>query len=311
MNDKIIDWLMEGDPSIQWQTMRDIKGDDFLFYFKVQRSMQNKGWAAQLLSHQDESGMWGGGLYSPKWISTHYTMLFLKRLGLLPNKQTTMASKLLFERGYQGDGGISFSKKKESETCITGMVLGIVSHNVLQDERLENVIDYLIAEQHEDGGWNCRKDEHSSFNTTLSVLEGLLTYRETFTDNKRLTDIRTMQKPAHEFLLNHKLYQSHRTGEIAHKEFTKLAFPPRWRYNLLSALDYFQNINYRFDERMLDAMNLLNSKQLKNGTWKRQRTFYSGKSYFELEPSNQPSRWVTMKALRINKWWDAKSKGKL
>ncbi len=311
--EKTINWLLESDPSIKWQVMQDLKNDDFTKVFKVRRSMTKTGWAADLLALQDkETYMWGGGLYSPKWTSTTYTMLFLKRLGLLPNRQTVNASKLLLDKGLKKDGGINYIQRKNTgETCITGMILGIVSFNAVQDNRIEGIIDYLLNEQMKDGGWNCRSgSKHSSFNTTLSVLEGLLAFRETYNDNKRLTEIRDMQNLAHEFLLQHKLYQSHRTGEVASKEFIKLAFPPRWRYNILSALDYFQNIDIGFDERFIDAIDLMNNKSI-NGRWKAQKAFYSGKNFIELEPSRVASRWVTFKALRINKWWDKKSRGKI
>lgn len=308
---ELINWLLEGDPSIRWQVMQDLQNADFSNVFKMRRQMTKEGWAAQLLNLQDkETGMWGNGLYNPKWISTHYSMLFLKRIGLLPNKQTTIGSTLLFNKGLKSDGGINFSKNDKSETCITGMVLGICSYNALQDNRMENVIDYLLDAQKDDGGWNCRTDDkHSSFNTTLLVLEGLLAFRETYSDNNRLSDIRNMQKVAHEFLLEHHLFQSHRTGEIAHREFIKLVFPPRWRYNLLSALDYFQTVNFRFDDRFIDALELLNKKKLKNGKWWAQRTFNSGKEYFSVSEPRIPSRWVTLKALKINKWWESKSRG--
>jgi hypothetical protein len=303
---------MEVDPALTWQVMQDLKNDDFSLVFKERQQISKKGWGYEILSNQAENGMWANGLYTPKWTSTTYSVLLLKRIGLLPNQQTKKASALLFEKGIRSDGGINFSKNnKSSETCITGIILGISSYFVLQDKRLKTVIDYLQNEQMDDGGWNCRKSKdasHSSFNTTLLVLEGLIAYREMYDD--KLSEIRDMQKNAHEFLLYHGLYKSHRSGEIAHKDFIKLSFPNRWKYNILAALDYFQSVNFSFDDRFIDAMELLNAKQ-KNGKWLGVKSFYHGSSWVTAEKSRSYSRWVTFKALRINKWWKSISRGKI
>ena len=314
MDPKVISWLLEGDPAVKWQVMHDLQNDDFSNVFKVRKQIPNEGWGYEILRNQSENGMWANGLYTPKWTSTAYSMLLLKRIGLLPNQHTKKATKLLFDNGINSDGGISFSKnkkKKSSETCITGMILGISSYFVLQDNRLEEIIEYLQKEQMVDGGWNCQKYKgatHSSFNTTLLALEGLIAYRETY--KHKLNEIRDMQKQAHNFLLNHKLYQSHLTGEIAHRDFIKLSFPHRWKYNILAALDYFQSINISFDDRFISSIQLLNKKQ-KNGKWIGVKSFYHGSSWITPEKSRSYSRWVTLKALRINKWWNSKSKGKI
>ena len=193
-------------------------------------------------------------------------------------------------------------KNKPSETCITGMILGICSYFGLKDEKIDHVLDYLKDQQMTDGGWNCRKIKgatHGSFHTTLLVLEGLLAYRENYKKNIKL--INEMEHKAHEFLLLHRLYQSHRTGEIANKNFIKLSFPPRWKYNILSALDYFQTINHPFDERFIDALSILNNKK-QSGKWRGVKSFPHGSCW--TTPEKKPySRWITLKAMKINQWW--------
>ncbi|MCJ7717169.1 MAG: hypothetical protein MUO54_11710 [Anaerolineales bacterium] len=155
-----------------------------------------------------------------------------------------------------------------------------------------------------DGGWNCRSykgDTHSSFHTTISALEGLLAYQRTYPEKDK--NITASRKKAHEFLLQHKLYQSHQTGEIVRKQMIRFPFPPRWYYDFLRALDYFQSAQSERDRRFEDAVNLLSSKQKNNGLWQAYRG-PSGITFFDLEPAGKPSRMNTLRALRVLRWWN-------
>src|SRR5439155_20851574 len=184
--DKTIQWLLEGDPAIRWQTLRDLVGAKPCIVERERSKIAREGWGARLLARQDREGTWAGGLssdggmYSPKWTSTTYTMLLLRDLGLpATNRQGRRACALLLDRGLQRDGGINYGWRGRSETCITGMVLSILSYFEYNDDRLDTVVDYLLAEQMSDGGWNCRRRygaTHSSVHTTISVLEGLRLY---------------------------------------------------------------------------------------------------------------------------------------
>ena len=144
------------------------------------------------------------------------------------------------------------------------------------------------------------KLNHASFHTTLMALEALYEYQKSFIDKK--TEILSMQEQAHEFLLNHRLYKSHRTGEIVSKKMTMLSFPPRWHYTVIAALDYFQKINHDVDKRFTDAIQLLTKKEKKE-KWPLQAPI-RGKTWFDMEPTRQPSRWNTLRALRILRWWN-------
>ena len=308
-----LDWLLSGDPSIRWQVKRDILDQGPDVYTNVRNLIPQKGWGKQLLSHQDPAGTWGGGLYSPKWISTTYTLLVLRRLGLPQDVMSAqLGCKQLLEGGfYEPDGGINFSTSYQySETCITGMVLSILAYFIYPDSRVHRLADHLLAQQMPDGGWNCRSfkgDTHSSFHTTLSALEGLLSYQTIYPDHQET--ITTARNRAHEFLLQHKLYRSHKTGEIVDQRMTRFPFPPRWFYDVLRALDYFQAAEVEQDARFRDAIQLIYKKQNKDHLWPAYRG-PSGKVYFDLEQAGKPSRINTMRALRVLKWWnDARKSG--
>jgi hypothetical protein len=306
-----IDWLLQGDPSIRWQTMRDLTDATETTFERERRKIPRDGWGARLLAHQDPKGTWAGrkssdsGLYSPKWISTSYTMLLLRDFGLPPtNRQVRKACPLLLDQGLQRDGGINYGWRGRSETCITGMVLSLLSYFEYDDGRLDTVADYLLTEQMPDGGWNCQRDHgatHASVHTTISVLEGLRLYE--LHCGRKLQAVRAAQHRGREFLLVHRLFRSHRTGAIIKPIFIRFSFPPRWHYDILRALDYFQSVNASRDARLADAIELVRTAQDYDGRWPLHNT-YKGKTYFELERLGKPSRWNTLRALRVLKWWD-------
>ncbi len=307
MKPEITSWLLEGDPSIRWQVQRDLLNSSPTKYESERRKIAKEGWGARLLALQDSSGTWGGGIYGPKWISTTYTMLTLRLIGLPPNNlQAKRACKLFLDKGIYTDGGINFFSYswKQSETCVTGMILALLAYFRYPDEYVHSIASYLINQQMPDGGWNCESYKgatHSSFHTTISVLEGLYEYESLFPEKKK--QISKVRARGHEFLLAHRLYKSHRTGKIFDAKMTTMPFPPRWKYDFIRALDYFRACDAPRDERISDAIELLLAKQKKDGTWP-MNSGMSGLKYFDLEKAGQPSRWNTLRALRVLNWWD-------
>jgi hypothetical protein len=315
-------WLLQGDPAICWQTLQDLVGAAERAVERERRKVAQDGWGARLLAKQDPQGTWGRrhktraggvssdhGLYTPKWISTTYTMLLLRDFGLpASNRQTAKACSLLMNHGLQRDGGINYGWHGRSETCITGMVLSIVSYFQLDDDRLDTVARHLLEQQMPDGGWNCRRDHgatHSSVHTTISALEGLRLYE--LHRGIELAAVRAAQSRGREFLLAYKLFRSHRTGQIIKPIFLRFAFPPRWHYDILRALDYFQAVGAARDERLGDAIEIVRGTQRQDGRWPLQHR-YKGKTFFELERLGAPSRWNTLRALRVLKWWEGEAR---
>jgi hypothetical protein len=313
--DGVIEWLLDGDPAIRWQVLRDLVGAPERAVERERRRVARDGWGSRLLALQDSEGTWAGGLsndgglYSPKWTSTTYTMLLLRDFGLPANhRQAREACKVLLDKGLQRDGGINYGVwakwARRGETCVTGMVLSILSHFKYEDDRLDIVADHLLAQQMPDGGWNCRRPQgatHASVHTTISVLEGLRHYE--LHRGGDLRSVRAAQHRGREFLLVHRLFRSHRTGEIIKPVFLRFSFPPRWHYDILRALDYFQASGAPRDSRLAEAIEIVRKNQCDDGRWLLQYAF-KGKTYFELEPLGAPSRWNSLRALRVLKWWD-------
>ncbi|MCB9248705.1 MAG: hypothetical protein H6613_09245 [Ignavibacteriales bacterium] len=296
----MIKWLLAGDPSIQYQVNRDLLNGE---NESLQKTISQKGWGAKYLSLQNQNGHWGFGFYQPKWISTHYTLLDLKNLCISPKTkkiQNIIEKVLNNEMLRENDSKHNIVSE---DICINGMVLNYASYFKSNENNLKSIVDYLLDNQMNDGGFNCHSTRigavHSSLHTTLSVLEGLFEFRiKNYT--YKIQQIRKVEYEAIEFILKHKLYKSDKTGKIIKPSFTRMPYPPRWKYDILRCLDFFQYAKVPYDSRMNDALELILSKRDSNGVWKLQAK-HPGKVHFEMEKPGQPSRWNTLRALRVLK----------
>jgi hypothetical protein len=191
----------------------------------------------------------------------------------------------------------------KKDICINGMVLNYASYFKVDENLLTPLLDYLLENQMSDGGFNCQSTRkganHSSLHTTLSVLEGLHEFRKNGY-KYRFSEIIDIESQCIEFILQHRLYKSDKTGKVIHPNFTRMPYPSRWKYDTLRCLDFFQYANISYDERMNDAIEFLLSKRNPNGYWKLQAK-HPGKIHFEMEKSGQFSRWNTLRALRVLK----------
>ena len=297
---EIIQWLLDGDVSIQYQVHRDLLSID---REDLRERIATEGFGLQFLSKRYEEGHWGKAFYQPKWISSHYTLLDLRSLCISPNNKLIRESiNIILNTCKSEDGGV-FSNAKKSDVCVNGMVLNYASYFKAAEEKLKSVIDALLHEVMPDGGFNCRsnrgKPRHSSLHTTLSVLEGIIEYKKNgYT--YRINELKKAEQTSKEFILLHQLYISDRTRKIINNDFLRFSYPRRWRYDILSTLDYFQYSKTNWDERMRPAINVLLKNRNKNGTWNL-RAKYSGQTHFDMEKAGQPSRWNTLRAFRVLK----------
>jgi hypothetical protein len=288
---------------------RDLFNESPEIWEATRSKVEGVGWGRQLLDAQDDAGTWGHGLYGPKWTSTTYTLLLLRRLGLPPSNVKAVAGcRRLLDDATWIDGGLSlFTGMQLAEKCVNGMVLGLVSYFDVSDARGDSVAGMLTASCLADGGWNCedvRGATHSSFHTTISVLEGLQEW-------KRRTGSGDADKAiagGQEFMLRHRMHLSCRTGEVINQEWLTFHFPPRWHYDVLRGLEHLQDAGAATDQRAAAAIELLLSKRLGDGRWSK-GSQYSGRVHFILEPGRVPGRWNTLRALRVLNWWSGSPRG--
>lgn len=299
---KIISWLLSSDVSIQYQTYRDLLDTNIP---NLQRRIEKEGWGLKFLKAKQPNGHWGQKFYQPKWISTHYTLLDLRYLNISPtNLLIKEALDLVFKTEKGPDGGIlPIGKYQTCDVCVNGMALNYASYFKVKEEYLKSVIDFILAERMKDGGFNCRSNNvgatHSSLHTTLSVLEGIHEYEQNGY-MYRLKELHQAKLDSQEFILIHKLFRSDKTGKIIQPNFLKLHYPTRWQYDILKAMDYFQLAKVKYDKRMDEAIEIILGKRNKEGQWKTAAK-HSGQTHFEMEKVREPSRWNTLRALRVLK----------
>jgi len=305
----MLEWLLNSDPSVKWKVQKELLNLEPEDYQKTRDQISEIGWGKDLLSYQDlDTYMWAGGIYGPKWKSTTYTMLSLKRMGLNPdNPQAINACKLFLSKGHYTDGGINFFKSMSvSELCVTGLILQIITHFNLEDDRIHTIPRFLIDNQRDDGGWNCDEYryevKHSSFHTSINVMEGLLEYTKKYSNYQ--TDIKESLSKAVEFILEHEVYKSSTTKEIFDKKMTMMSYPHRWKFDAFRFLEFLIDFDFGYDERIEDAIKLLHKKRTKDGYWKMQGK-YTGKVFFDFEPCGKISKINTYRGLRILKWYEA------
>jgi hypothetical protein len=299
-----LDWLLAGDPAIRWQVLRDLVRSNPAEVAAARRLVATGGWGARLLAAQDPDGRWAGALYSPKWTSTTYTLLLLHWLGLPSGHQQALAGcREVWNGATFFDGGLIIAKTvRRPEACITAMLILLAASFGYRDERVDPAVRWLLGQQLDDGGWNCDSNRtgsrHGSFHTSISVLDALLEYR---TAGGSIPVDLALQR-GREFFLDHRLYRSHHTGQVADAAFTRFPFPPQWHFDVLRGLEHFRTAGAERDPRLIDAIQVVRRAQGRDGRWPLHRG-YPGRVWFAMESAG-PSRWATLRALRVLQWWD-------
>jgi hypothetical protein len=296
----VVAWLLDADPSIRWQAMRDLTDAPADAVAAERARVANEGWGAMLLDRQRPDGQWGDGIATPWWWSNLYTLVYLRDLGADPaNPRMRAAIDRVRERVTWGaEFGDSPFFEGEVEPCINGRVVALGAYF---DVRSDALVDRLLGEQLADGGWNCEAERgsvRSSFHSTLCVLEGLLAYERAFGDAPAVTHARSR---AHEYLLVRRLLRRRSTGEVIDPAWTRLAFPTLWRYDVLRALDYLRAAGVR-DPRVAESVAIVRERRQEVGHWlldvRHRDTLYEEIS----GPVGAPNRWVTLRALRALEW---------
>lgn len=280
--------------------MRDLLDRPRAEYESERAKIESEGWGKRLLDLQDADGKWGGGVYSPKWISTTYTLLLLREMGLSQQcARARRGAQLILDTSVRADK----DSLRSLDTCVAGMWLALGAYFGSDDPKLEVLVEHLLEEQMPDGGWNCRRNRvktthHSSFHTTFNVLDGV---RDAIT--RKIGPTRKLQAAedkAIEILLQHHMFRSDKTGNVINSKFKQFAFPPRWHYDVMRGLDYIRTTRFIKDPRLNEAFELVEVRRGKDGRWKNASP-YSGKVFFNLEPGRNGSRWNTLRALRCRR----------
>ncbi len=367
----VIDWLLDSDPSIRWQVMRDLTAEPEETVAAERSRVATEGWGARLLALQGPDGQWGRdvlpsnvtneglpdvatrkllrdlqnvsleelsayldidlptltswengepdpddersekyrgvvkwmadsiGTYNPAWTSTTYTLLLLREMGLDPGSEQALRAVTLVRDNSKWDHDGQDYFDGEVEPCVNGMAIAIGAYF---GENVDGIVDRLLGEQLDDGGWNCEAEKgsiRSSFDTTISVLEGLLEYEKS---TEGSADVTAARHDAHEYLLQRGMFRRESTGDVVDPAYTLFAHPTRWHYDVLRGLDYLRSAGVEPDERSTEAIDLVRGKQDGDGRWALENT-HPGRMHFAMEEGDgKPSRWNTLRAMRVLAW---------
>jgi hypothetical protein len=318
--DPALAWLLDAeqsDPAIRWQALRDLAGAPPDVWRAERARVETEGWGARLLALQDPEGSWAGGAHFPDdyvwggdepgqpWTATTFSLSLLREMGLDPDSERVrdLVERVRTGVRWEHDGQPYW--EGEVEPCINGIT---VANGAYLGVDVAPIVERLVTERLDDGGWNCdveRGSVRSSFDTTINVLEGLLEF-ERATDGTEAS--RVARRSGEEYLLERSLFRRRSTGEVADERYLQLVNPSRWWHHVLRGLDHLRAASVLTgappDPRAEEAVDHVRSRRLPDGRWPLDVS-PRGRVWFEVgDGPGEPSRWVTLKALRVLRWWD-------
>src|SRR5215210_537355 len=310
----VVDWLLDSDPSVRWQVLRDLTDAPAEKVAAERARVATEGAGARLLALQAADGRWGGAAWNRGWDSTMHVLSLLREFGLDPaSDEADRAVGLVRDHvTWEGCGPPECDRNPffagEVEPCINGQVAAVGAY-FGQDVR--GIVDRLLAEQLPDGGWNCeaeRGSTRSSFNTTICVLEALLEQERSGGGTPEVTAARLRGQ---EYLLERRLFRRLSTGRAIERDrkggaaWTRFAFPTWWHYDILRGLEYLRSAGVGPDERVAEAVALVASKRDCAGRWPLETRHHGAMPVETDEGEGRPSRWSTLRALRVLDWYSA------
>ncbi len=314
-DESVLAWLVDADPAVRWQVERDLLDAPEATWRATRARVETEGWGARLLAHQDADGQWAGGAFVPSgfdwqqwqaegqpWTATYPVLTLLRGFGLDPASPAARRTTELVGRNSRWDHAGQPFWAGEVEPCINGITL---ANGVYYGADVAAIVERLLDDQRPDGGWNCEDSPVSSFDSTINVLEGLLAWQQATGAGE--TQVARARRAGEEYLLERGLFRRRSTGRPADAAYLQLGHPFRWRHSVLRGLDHFRRAAGHDrtppDPRLAEAVAWLRSARAADGTWPLQARL-AGRDWFELEPIGQPSRWITLFALRVLRWWD-------
>ncbi|HEX3368300.1 MAG TPA: hypothetical protein VHS56_01885 [Candidatus Cybelea sp.] len=294
----VVQWLLDGDPAIRWQVMRDLRDEPGEVVARERSRVANEGRGKALLDRQAPEGWWNAD--DRGWMITMDACALLREMGLDPSSDAARRAvarvkanlrwKSLGNRPYF-DG--------ETEACINGAILAFGSYF---GERCDRIVDRLLGEQLADGGWNCEapQSSRSSFNSTIRVLEGLLEHERAWGVSSAVSGAR---RRAHEYLLERRMFRRLTTGEVVDPNWTLFSFPTAWHYDVLRGLEYLRSAGVEPDERAGEVVGLVERRRRVDGRWPMDHLHADRLGFAFEEQTGKESRWNTLRALRVLRWF--------
>jgi hypothetical protein len=310
MTNSVIDWLLDSDPAIRWQVMSDLTGASPDEIAAERARVAREGWGARLLALEDANGLWDGGALFPAgyrggepgqpWSTTMHSLQTLQIFGLDPASEPARRAVALIAANARWEHAGQRYFDGEVEPCINGRTIETGAYYGVD---VAPIVARIVDERLADGGWNCEVENgsvRSSFDTTINVLDGLLEFERATGGSDAAREAR---RTGEEYLLERNLFRRKSSGAVADPAYLDFAFPYYWHYDVLRALDYFRGAGAERDPRMAEAVEVVQAKQQPDGRWLLDR-IHPGRVHFALDDGiGEPSRWNTLRALRVLDWW--------
>src|SRR5215208_5740262 len=303
----VIAWLLDSDPAIRWQVMRDLAHEPQNVVAAERARVAAEGWGARLLALQAPDGRWGGRPWSQEYTDTFHVLELLRRFGLDPESDQARHALGLVEDQVIWKGGAPVDTpwddhrffEGEVEPCINGNVVATGSYFRVD---MAPLVERLLGEQLADGGWNCEVEHGatvSSFGTTINVLEGLLEHERAIGGSDQVAAAR---RRGEEYMLERRLFRRKSTGEVIDASWLQFSFPTWYFYDVLRGLEYLRDAGVAPDERTAEAIAVVEGNRDPDGRWARQNV-HQGEAHFEMDAGEgEPSRWNTLRAMRVLDW---------
>ena len=305
-----IEWLLDSDPAIRWQAMRDLTDAPAEQVAAERARVATEGWGARLLALRREDGLWDTGTSDSEWPSL-LALLMLRDMGLDPSGEEArtaialVANNATWHSRGPWHGTPVFAG--EVEPCINGRVVTLGAYF---GQDVTGIVERLLGEQMADGGWNCEQENGStrgSFHTTINVLEGLLAHERAAGGSPEMT--RALER-GQEYLVERRMLRRLSSGELIDRAFTLFSFPTGWHYDALRGLDCLREAGVTPDPRVAEAIDLVRSKRDAEGRLPLENPHESEMVNarvrdlgFDMdEREGRPSRWNTLRALRVLRW---------
>jgi hypothetical protein len=304
--ENVVEWLLGGDPAIRWQALRDLAGAPPEVVAGERARVAREGWGAAILALQQPNGQFGRG-DDPGWMQTVRALTLLKDVGADPaDPLVQTAIERVRPLRFAWHDNRSFFEG-ETEACLNGRILGVGGYFGV---RVEALVERLVTDQLSDGGWNCDAPPsvHASIHSTICVLEGLLACERS---GRYGATVRSTRLKGEAYLLERRLMRGLHSGQVIDGRILRVGFPPGWEYDVLRALDYFRAAGHRPDPRMAEAIDTVRARAHQNGLWPLNRIGADPGPFAPETTIGGPSRWNTLRALRVLDWYEGRPAGAL
>lgn len=322
----VVEWLLEKDnPSVRFLTLTSLLGKSMKNkeVIEARRAIMETGPVPKILSRQNDDGSFGipERFYRDKYKGSVWTLIILAELAAEPkDERIKRACEFILQHSQDPDsGGFSYDSSAKTGTglpscvvpCLTGnMAYSLIRLGYLEDERVQKAIGWITQYQRADdaegkgpkgGIYDRLKNCFGSHTCHMGAAKALKALAAIPTD-KRTRETELKLGELSEYFLKHHLYKkSHSLEEISRPGWLRLRFPLMYQTDILELLGIFMDLGIK-DKRLLEAVDILRSKQGEDGKWKLESTS-NGKMLVTIEKKVEPSKWITLNALKVLKDW--------